>query len=207
MTTIKESSDEFDPSVIDYDETVARPARTAKDYLALIIATCGVGYFPIAPGTWGSLVGVGIYLSYRWLLFKPVQASGSFDLFHQNTTGILIAGMLVVITLVTLAGIWAGSRVEKLSARKDPGKVVVDEVAGQLIALLPVLPMSNPHWGIIVSSFLLFRLFDIVKPYPARRFEKLESGMGIMCDDLVAGAYAAVATAVIIAIVEWNLLS
>ncbi|HXD34663.1 MAG TPA: phosphatidylglycerophosphatase A [Pyrinomonadaceae bacterium] len=199
---IKESTDELSPGVSDGAAVVPRSARSATDYLALIIATCGVGYFPIAPGTWGSMVGVGLFLLYRWLLFKPFQASGAVDVFHQSPAGILVAGMLVVITFVTLAGIWAGSRVEKLSSRKDPGKVVIDEVAGQLIALLPAVPMISPQWWLVVSSFLLFRFFDIVKPYPARKFERLPAGLGIMCDDLVAGAYAAVGTFVIIMIVR-----
>ena len=107
---------------------------------------------------------------------------------------------MVVITLITLLGFWAASRTEKLSGRKDPGKVVIDEVAGQLIALLVVIPGFDPGWLSIIIAFLLFRLFDIIKPYPARRLEQLESGLGIMSDDLVAGAYAAVSTSVIIAI-------
>ena len=76
--------------------------------------------------------------------------------------------------------------------------MVIDEVAGQLIALLPIVPRLDPGWLSIIAAFLLFRLFDIVKPYPARRFEKLESGLGIMSDDIVAGAYAAVGTSLIV---------
>jgi len=80
---------------------------------------------------------------------------------------------------------------------KDPGKVVVDEVAGQMIALLPVsLFALGKVW--IIISFILFRLFDIFKPYPARRFEALRSGLGIMADDLVAGFYAAVIVTLIV---------
>lgn len=80
---------------------------------------------------------------------------------------------------------------------KDPGKVVVDEVAGQMIALVPVSVFTLGKWWIIVS-FILFRLFDIFKPYPARRFEAFAGGWGIMLDDLVAGAYAAVIVALLI---------
>lgn len=164
-----------------------RPARVPSDYLALAIATCGVGYLPLAPGTWGSLVGVGIYLVLlSFLRFSP--------------WAVFIAVELVLITAITLVGFWAGSRTEKLLGRKDPGKVVIDEVAGQLIALLPIVPGFDPGWVSIIAAFLLFRFFDIIKPYPARRLEKLESGLGIMCDDLVAGAYAAVGTAVLIAV-------
>jgi phosphatidylglycerophosphatase A len=115
---------------------------------------------------------------------------------------LFIAVELLVITAVTLVGIWAASHAEKLFARKDPGKVVVDEVAGQLIALLPVLPRSDPGWLTILAAFVAFRLFDIIKPYPARRLESLESGLGIMADDIVAGAYAAVVASVFV-LVRW----
>jgi phosphatidylglycerophosphatase A len=178
----------------------ARSGRSAKDLIALAIATCGVGYLPIAPGTWGSLVGVGIYL---------LLQSGTFHLIDILATpnrrglvspwSVFLAVEVIVITIITFVGIWAATRTEMLLGRKDPGKVVIDEVAGQLIALLPVLPFA-PGWLSIIAAFLLFRLFDIVKPYPARRLENLESGLGIMSDDLVAGAYAAVVTSVIIAI-------
>src|SRR5690348_6264427 len=92
------------------------------DFVALAIATWGVGYSPLAPGTFGSLVGVGIFL----LLARATAGNA------------LIAIVLVAIVVVTFAGIWAGTRTEQLSGRKDPGKVVVDEVAGQLIALFPL---------------------------------------------------------------------
>ena len=100
---------------------------------------------------------------------------------------------LVVILTVTFSGIWAASQTERITGRKDPGKVVVDEVAGQLISLLPVALV--PFWSSwkvwVIVSFILFRFFDIVKPYPARRMERLHGGLGIMCYDLVAGVYAA----------------
>ncbi|HEU4770602.1 MAG TPA: phosphatidylglycerophosphatase A [Candidatus Udaeobacter sp.] len=151
------------------------------DYLALSIATCGVGYLPLAPGTFGSLVGVGIFL-----------------LLTRVTTGaILVAVVLALIVAVTFAGIWAGSRIEQLSGRKDPGKVVVDEVAGQLIALFPLTFFAHWSTGIVILSFILFRFFDIVKPYPANRLQELDGGMGIMFDDLIAGVYGAVGVSII----------
>jgi phosphatidylglycerophosphatase A len=185
---IKESSDEFNAPVRAATAVAGpRKARSFKDYFALAVATCGVGYLPIAPGTWGSIVGVGIYLGLvAFLRFSP--------------WAVFIAAELVLITAITLIGFWAASRTEKLLGRKDPGKVVIDEVAGQLIALLPIVPGFDSGWVSIVAAFLLFRLFDIIKPYPARRLEKLESGLGIMTDDLVAGAYAAVVTSIIIAV-------
>lgn len=199
---IKESSDELNPPVIAGDSALAtsRPARSLKDYLALAIATCGVGYLPLAPGTWGSLLGVGLYLGLQSLIVPFVQAfARPNSVRFISTWSLFLAAELALITLITLVGIWAASRTEKLAGRKDPGKVVIDEVAGQLIALLPIVPRLDPGWMSIIAAFLLFRLFDIVKPYPARRFEKLESGLGIMSDDIVAGAYAAVGTSLIVA--------
>lgn len=154
-------------------------ARGPLDYVALAVATYGVGFIPLAPGTWGSLVGIGIYLLLR-----------SFFL----TTGPIVFASIQLLTIVviTWSGIWAASQVERMTGRKDPGKVVVDEVAGQLIAVLPLTFLDSWYswqWTVIVS-FILFRVFDIVKPYPARQAERLRGGFGIMCDDLIAGAYA-----------------
>ena len=154
------------------------------DYLALSIATCGVGYLPLAPGTWGSLVGVGIFLLLVWAI--PAHA--------------LVVVVLVAIAAVTFAGTWAATRTEQLSGRKDPGKVVVDEVAGQFIALFPLTLFTRWSTVAVIVSFILFRFFDIVKPYPARRFEALKGGMGIMCDDLVAGVYGAIIVSIILRI-------
>ena len=148
------------------------------DYLALSIATCGVGYLPVAPGTFGSLVGVGIF----WLV-------------RANPPVIIVAILAVII-----AGIWAGSRVEQVSGRKDPGKVVVDEVAGQMIALFPLTLFARWSIGAVILSFILFRFFDIVKPYPANRLQDLDGGMGIMFDDLVAGVYGAVVVSMVLRI-------
>jgi phosphatidylglycerophosphatase A len=199
---IKESSDELNPPIATADATLKpRTKRSAKDYIALTIATCGVGYLPLAPGTWGSLVGLGIYLLIQAFTFRFVNQFFAPDSFARFQPLPIIWGIeLAVITVVILGGIWAASRTEKLAGRKDPGKVVIDEVAGQLIALLPIVPRLDPGWISIIIAFVLFRFFDIVKPYPARRLEGLESGLGIMSDDVVAGAYAAVGTAVIIAI-------
>jgi phosphatidylglycerophosphatase A len=154
------------------------------DYLALAISTFGVGYLPLAPGTWGSLVAVGIFLGFT-------------QVFKGNA---LVAVVLVSIVVLTFAGIWAASRTEALANRKDPSKVVVDEVAGQLISLFPLTLFTQ--WSIVavIISFILFRFFDIVKPYPARRLEALKGGFGIMCDDLIAGVYAAAITSIIVAV-------
>jgi phosphatidylglycerophosphatase A len=195
--SIKESSDELNPPVVT-PTTVPKPraARSAKDYLALAIATCGVGYLPLAPGTWGSLVGVGIFLLIREGFWQFVERS------HLSVLELLpLVNMveLVVLGAITLVGIWAASRTEKLAAKKDPGKVVIDEVAGQMIALLPLIPGRNTDWISVGIAFVFFRLFDIVKPYPARHLENLDAGLGVRSDDVGAGAYAASATAIVIA--------
>ncbi|HEY6121955.1 MAG TPA: phosphatidylglycerophosphatase A [Pyrinomonadaceae bacterium] len=199
---IKESSDELNPAVTTAP-AVGRRAHSLKDYLALAIATCGVGFFPIAPGTLGSLVGVGVYFLLESFTFRLLRlfAVPNFEL-RFSAWSVFLSIELTVITVVTLVGIWAASRTEKLAGRKDPGKVVIDEVAGQLIALLPVFARFDPGWVNVIFAFLLFRFFDIIKPYPARRLESLESGLGIVADDLVAGAYAAVAVSLFV-IIRW----
>ncbi len=169
--SLKESSDELNPTMVVPADAIPapKPVRSGLDYVALALSTWGVGYLPLMPGTFGSLVGLGIFLLLGSL---PLQ--------------------LLAIVAVTWSGIWAASRTERILRLKDPGKVVVDEVAGQMIALLPVsLFAVAPRGFWIMVSFTLFRLFDIFKPYPARNMERLRSGLGIMADDLVAGVYAA----------------
>ena len=151
------------------------------DYLALSIATCGVGYLPVMPGTFGSLLAVGMFL----LLARLVTGSS------------LVAVVLILILAFTVVGIWAGTRTEKLLGRKDPGKVVVDEVAGQMIALFPLTLFTRWSSVAVIVSFILFRFFDIVKPYPANRLQELNGGAGVMFDDLVAGVYGAVIVSIV----------
>jgi phosphatidylglycerophosphatase A len=200
MSAIKESSDELNPAVEVSSKamTEGKSRRTPGDYLALAIATVGVGYFPIAPGTLGALVGVGLYLTIWGCLYAVLEANavrGRLNLLYIFTP--LMAAMLVVITLVTIAGTWAATRADKVMQRKDPSAVVIDEVAGQMIALLTG-PFWLPTWWSVLTAFILFRLFDIWKPYPIRRFEGLESGLGIMADDLLAGIYALIVKSILI---------
>jgi phosphatidylglycerophosphatase A len=179
--SLKESSDELNPTVVVPPDAIPAPKRTRSglDYVALALSTWGVGYLPLMPGTFGSLVGLGIFLLLPSLSLQ-----------------------ILAVVVLTWAGIWAASRTERILRLKDPGKVVVDEVAGQMIALLPLSVFAVTARGFwIMVSFTLFRLFDIFKPYPARKFESLRSGMGIMADDLVAGVYAAL----ILGIFLWTL--
>ncbi len=199
---IKESSDELNPTVIAVDAPVVAAPRTSRsftDYVALGIATCGVGYLPLAPGTWGSLLAIGFYLALRLAIYG--RFSNSNDTLGLQPT--FLAVEVLLIALVAVVGVWAASRTERALNVKDPGKVVVDEVAGQLIALLAVPLVIDGFWVVwLILAFLLFRFFDIVKPYPARRLESLHGGLGIMADDLVAGVYAGLVLALVI-FIHW----
>jgi phosphatidylglycerophosphatase A len=182
-TLPKESSDDLDSITSSAPQTIApvKRARSFKDFAALAISTCGVGYLPLAPGTWGSFLAVLIYLVLRTSVSRP----------HGLYSPQFVATQVVLIASATAVGIWAASRTERILKIKDPGRVVIDEVAGQLIALLPVPLTADNRWPVwLMVAFLLFRFFDIVKPYPARKLESLPGGLGIMADDLVAGVYA-----------------
>jgi len=185
MGTIKESSDELNPVVpVAASEVPTHPRSSVVDYLALAIATCGVGYFPIAPGTMGSLVGVLLFLALWNVEFGGAATAG-------QAFALRLGLMLLATLAVTFVGIWAATQTERRLKKKDPSIVVVDEVAGQMVALLPLM-IWLPTWWRVLAAFILFRAFDIWKPYPLRRLERLRSGLGIMADDLGAGVYAAV---------------
>ena len=96
------------------------------------------------------------------------------------------AGVVLFLVAVTVVGIWAAGVAERRLGGKDPGAIVIDEVAGMLLSML-LLPRTIP---VLVSAFLVFRLFDIWKPFPARESQALTGGMGVMVDDLIAGLYA-----------------
>ena len=138
-----------------------------RERVVLGIATIGpCGHAPAAPGTFGSAAGL--------LLFWAVRASGS------------LAVEAAVLLAVTAIGVAAATRAESAYGRRDPGLIVIDETAGMLVTLAAV-PVGL---GGAAVGFLAFRLFDIVKPFPARRAERLPGGWGVMADDLVAGLYA-----------------
>jgi phosphatidylglycerophosphatase A len=134
--------------------------------LAVFIATFGyVGYFPVAPGTAGSLAALALYAPVRWLGSPGVE--------------------LVTIGAVAVVGVWAAHGTERALNLKDPGPVVIDEVLGMLMTLA-FMPLS---WMGVLAAFLLFRVFDVIKPFPAGRLEHLPGGFGIMADDAMAGVY------------------
>jgi phosphatidylglycerophosphatase A len=195
---IKESSDDLNQVVVTDVAALPRARfRGLGDYVALALATCGVGLIPLAPGTWGSLVGVGLYFVVRVECARLHTLARASDWPVPPSLVPLSTILLLLIIMLALAGIWAATRCETLLKRKDPGAVVIDEVVGQLItfAFMPV----GGRWALLVG-FVAFRLFDIWKPYPVRRLEALESGLGIMADDVLAGFYAAALLAVVTAI-------
>jgi phosphatidylglycerophosphatase A len=135
--------------------------------LGVFVATCGyLGYVPIAPGTFGSAAGL--------LVFLAVQNTGSVT---------VELGTIVVLFAI---GIWSGTVAEHHFGGVDPGPIVLDEVVGMLItlALLPPVTLT----GAIVG-FLVFRVLDVVKPWPSGGFEKLPGGLGVMADDGMAAVY------------------
>lgn len=135
--------------------------------LAVFLSTAGyIGYAPIAPGTVGSAAGLVIFAAVRWMGAPWMEAAAIVVLFA--------------------IGVWAGTAAEQYFGGIDPGPVVLDEVVGMLMTLA-FLPVGLT--GALVG-FLLFRLFDVIKPFPAAQFEKLHGGLGVMSDDAMAAVYA-----------------
>jgi phosphatidylglycerophosphatase A len=158
-----------------------------KPRAALLVASAlGLGYLPIASGTWGSLGGVGLYLALGWTIPWLGHWATGQPWSHGSLPFVLI--YLLVNLVVALVGVWAAGVVARHLNRSDPGVVVIDEVSGQLIAYFALTPLG---WQYLLAGFLLFRALDIWKPFPARQAESWPGGWGIMADDWFAGAYAA----------------
>jgi len=147
--------------------------------MARLLATvCGVGYLMPAPGTWGSLAALPL----TWALHQI----GGFPL------------VLIGLIAVTASGFWASRQMIAQTGNGDPSEVVIDEVAGQMLALLA---LSYPAWSMgiditalwpgWIAAFVLFRLFDIWKPGPVGWADRMGGAAGVMLDDLIAGAFAA----------------
>lgn len=136
--------------------------------LAIFVCSAGyAGFAPFAPGTVGSLVGLAAYAGLRW--------AGAPDALDAALLALLVA-----------LGIWSATIAERHFGLDDPGQVVIDEVAGMGVTLM----LTGAGWSGAIAGFVLFRVFDIVKPYPAARLERLRGGLGIMADDVMAGIYA-----------------
>jgi phosphatidylglycerophosphatase A len=208
-------------------------ASNRKPTLAIAIATAlGVGYVPKAPGTFGSLVGVFTAIltsllflrphSFRDLLSEQRLTEGTLVDNHFLVPGadihdaaliLPVTSAILLVLLLSFVGVWSAGKAAAFAGVEDPQHVVIDEVAGQHIALiLPLIPIAVPNlaahmdfstyaifsalsllnWKYLLAGFILFRVFDIWKPYPIRSLEKLRGGWGIMADDWLAGVYAAI---------------
>lgn len=172
--------------------------KTPLDYFALAVTTFGVGYLPLMPGTYGSAVGVGIYLFFEYLQKSFYSRYGLDGGTNELIAAWLHAVILILFLLFCLLGIWAANRATILFKNKDPQQAVVDEVIGQLIVFLFV-PFAA-GWHYVLAGFLLFRLFDIWKPYPIDSLQNLPAGIGVCADDILAGVYAGTGLALIYAI-------
>ncbi|HEV8591925.1 MAG TPA: phosphatidylglycerophosphatase A [Pyrinomonadaceae bacterium] len=169
------------------------------DYISLAVTTFGVGYLPLAPGTWGSMVGVVIYLGVGWIdgiWDRHWSVIHRFDAAQASAISWAVFGILLI--LFCLVGIWAAGRSTELFGNTDPSQAVVDEVIGQFIVFLFV-PFGI-GWPLVLAGFLLFRLFDIWKPYPIDSLQNLPAGIGICADDILAGVYSGVCLAIIYAV-------
>jgi phosphatidylglycerophosphatase A len=203
-------------------DPAATSSPTAKPRFAYAIATVlGTGYLKPGPGTWGSAVGLLIAVvshPFTWflLLGKGIEvAAGKTAPLMTGFGGtlLLLVPSVAVWLILALLGVRTGRDVSQHAGTKDPQFVVIDEVSGVHLALLlglaPLTPltllrpedavtfalysgMSILNWKFLLAGFLLFRLFDILKPFPCRRLETLRGGWGIMADDWMAGVYAAI---------------
>lgn len=160
-----------EPAIEDASATGAKSGLSRTVWAWTAGTFFGVGLLRPGPGTWGSAVAAAIW-------YWGVRAA---HLSSLTATAVTLAGAVVV----TLIGIPAATVVERECGREDPGFVVIDEVAGQWL----VLAVTPLEWRHALLGLALFRLFDIVKPWPARQLERLHGGTGIMLDDLAAGVY------------------
>lgn len=146
----------------------------------MLIATgLGLGYLPKAPGTWGSLLGLPVH-------FILVQLS------TQNYA--------LALTAVFVVGVLTSGMAEKIMDRRDPGLVVIDEVIGMLITLIGAPPTPL----VMLTGFILFRIFDILKPFPIRLIDqRLHGGVGIVMDDVLAGIYSLIVLQIICRLAGW----
>ncbi len=156
--------------------------QRAPEGVARWVATWfGCGYTPAAPGTAGSMAALGIAI-----LLNEFAGWGAMHF-------LVLAGVLFPL------GVWASGVMESRMGKEDPGIVVIDEVVGQWVTLAGVTAFQWQSW---VAAFLLFRIFDILKPPPVRQMERLGGGVGIMADDVMAGAYGAL---LLLVAGRWNL--
>ena len=149
------------------------------------ITVLGAGHLPLAPGTWGSAFAVAIYAGLWWLLAAVGAPMWVMEV-------VAVGGIILSSWLSVHWGAWAIERF----GRKDPRQFVLDEFAGQWVALLWLPPLAAAGlWQfawVVGGQFVLFRILDVIKPPPARQLERLPAGWGVLCDDLMSGVYALV---------------
>jgi phosphatidylglycerophosphatase A len=211
----------------------ATPQRDKKPRLAYAIATAfGVGHLPKAPGTYGSLVGVATIVLSAILFLRPTSLAGLSPLhvlsdarfmdkhflvpggdIYDTVLALPIFSAVTLLVILGAIGVWSATKTAAFVGMEDPPFIVIDEVAGQHLALLlPLIPIALPNlrshmdlsqfaiffalslvnWKYLLLGFVFFRFFDIWKPFPLRRLERLPGGWGIMADDWMAGVYAAI---------------
>jgi phosphatidylglycerophosphatase A len=208
------------PSASDASRSSAAAER--KPRLALFIATaCGLGYIPVAPGTFGAIAGLLLALAPWWIFWRisvPLIAAwrGTSFFFIVNVRHLdpFLWAQIALAVLTAAFGVWSASSAAQYWRQDDPQRVVIDEVSGQHLTLVlgcavpiwwrpfQVLPEGETlgyismrsvlNWKYLLLGFILFRVFDIWKPSPARQAESLPGGWGIMADDWIAGIYAAI---------------
>ncbi|MBN2136224.1 MAG: phosphatidylglycerophosphatase A [Sedimentisphaerales bacterium] len=155
----------------------------------LLTSCLGLGWLPVAPGTWGSLPPA-ITFGLCWWCGAPVAAISAL------MATFIVAGSVVCVKFAPAAIAATG--------KQDPGEVVADEFAGQALTLLTISPVmpdgltASQIWTTAAIGFLLFRVFDIAKPWPIRKLEKLPQGWGILADDLLAGVFGAVVLHIVV---------
>ena len=206
------------------DSSHAPAATQRKPCFPLFIATAsGLGYMPVAPGTWGSLAGLIVALMPWWgliclsaLISAAQSGDHSFflDIHVKDGADPFLLSQIALALMTAALGVWSANRAAAFWQQKDPQRVVIDEVSGQHLTLLlgcgvPIwwkalqFPSEGDivglisfrsalNWKYLLLGFILFRVFDIWKPSPARQAESLPGGWGIMADDWVAGIYAAI---------------
>jgi len=161
------------------DQQKVQDQNATKWWATLVATFFGIGYLKPGPGTWVSLATVLLWF-------------GASHYLHPSPH-VLLAILLAAIVFTIALGVPAATIAERASGRHDPGFIVIDEVAGQAITLL----FCPPDWRHALIALILFRLFDITKPFPVRRLERLPAGWGIVFDDVAAGLYALVVSSVI----------
>ncbi|HKP68269.1 MAG TPA: phosphatidylglycerophosphatase A [Pyrinomonadaceae bacterium] len=177
------------------EQVEKRKPNGVLDYISLAVTTCGVGYLPLMPGTFGSMLGAGFYafLAFTFRSYRYSSELAAPEFFVATIHAVILVSFL----LFCLLGIWAAGRSVDLLGNTDASEAVVDEVIGQLIVFL-FIPFTS-SWLLILAGFGLFRLFDIWKPYPIDYLQTLPGGIGVCADDILAGVYAGVVLTVIYA--------